>query len=296
MRQWSENAFLDVEKRYGQLATARFVVLPVGYEGTTTYQKGCEAGPDAIIEASQQVELFDEQLLDEFYEAGVHTHAGVAFAGAGPEEAQQLIYGAAKPLMALGKFVLSLGGEHSITAALVRAAQEQWPDVSVLHFDAHADLRNSYLGSPWNHACVMRRVWDLGVKVTHVGIRSYDREQYEFMQERGIEIISPSMVATDRAGAIKRILESLSEHVYLSFDIDALDPSIAPGTGTPEPGGLGYCEVLAILEAVGRGKNLVGADVVEVMPVAGSQITEFLAARLAYKIIAYSQLYEGKVK
>ena len=281
---------MDVEARFADRASSRYMVLPLGYEGTTTFGKGCDQGPDAIITASQQVELFDEQYLDEFYEAGVHTCKPVDFSGVTPEQAQESIYQAAAPLMREGKFVLGLGGEHSISAALVRAAKEVWPGLCVLHFDAHADLRDHYQGSKFSHACVMRRIYELGVPFVSVGIRSFDREQHEFMRERNLHPITPARLAADRAGSIRQILEALSGPVYLTFDIDALDPALAPGTGTPEPGGLSYYEVLAILTAVGQAQKIIGADMVEVMPLAGSVVTEFLAARLAYKIIAASQL------
>lgn len=265
--------------------------MPIGYEGTTTYQKGCASGPDAIIEASQQVEMFDEQLTGEFYQAGIYTHPAIDFMEADtPEQAQERIFNAADPLFQAGQCVISLGGEHSITAGLVRAAQRKWPDLCVLHFDAHADLRASYHDSLYNHACVMRRVFDMGVPFVSVGIRSYCRDQHEFITANAIGLIPPRRVYQDLSGVINEVLGRLGEHVYITFDIDALDPAFAPGTGTPEPGGLNYFDVLAILEQVGRTKTMVGGDMVEVMPLADTQITEFTAARLVYKMIAYSQL------
>lgn len=294
VRTWRCNAFLDLEPEYAALSRSRFVILPVAYDGTATALKGTRFGPDAIIDASNHLEWFDEQLREEFYRAGIHTHGHVLPEDISVEQAQERIYAAARPLVAQGKTIIALGGEHSISAALVKAVREGWAELSVLHLDAHADLRDSYQGSTYNHACVMRRIHDLKVPVVSVGVRCYCREEYDFIKANNRTIITPEMMADDLGGTIKAILQQLSPCVYISFDIDALDPSLAPGTGTPQPGGLSYHEVLFLLESVGRNKRIVSADIVEVMPMAGSAVTETVAARLAYKIIAYTQLYQGK--
>jgi len=283
--------FLDIDPKYYEFNHARFVVLPIGYEGTATYMKGTGKGPDAILEASHHVDDFDEQLFNEFFLTGVYTHEHVVQGDESPEEVQEKICQAAKPLVAASKIVLSLGGEHSITPSLVRAVQEKWTDVSVLQFDAHLDLKNSFYGSVFNHACAMRRVHDLGADVVSIGARSFDREEYEFTQTHNLLYFPPERIRADLDGTIITVLDRLSDQVYISFDIDALDPSQAPGTGTPEAGGIDYREALAVLEAVGRNKRIVGADIVEVAPIPGNKVTESVAARLVCKIMAYEQLY-----
>ncbi|MCP4711150.1 MAG: agmatinase [Planctomycetes bacterium] len=283
--------FLDIDPEYTEFNRARFVVLPIGYDGTATFMKGTRNGPDAILNASHHVDDFDEQLFGEFFHVGVYTHEHVVQGDESPEEAQEKIYQAAKPLVADDKIVISLGGEHSITPSLVRAVQEKWTDLSVLQFDAHLDLKNSFYGSVHNHACAMRRIYDLGADVISIGARSFDKWEYEFTQTHNLLFFPPEKIHADLDGVVKTVLDRLNDQVYISFDIDAIDPSQAPGTGTPEAGGIDYREALTLLEAVGRKKQIVGADIVEVAPIPGQVVTESLAARLAYKIIAYQQLY-----
>ena len=290
MRQWPENAFLDLEPELARRDRARFVILPIPYEQTTTYKQGCARGPDAIIEASAHLEKFDEQLQSEFHHIGIHTHPHFLFGTEDADTALLKIHDTALAVFSEGKFPLSLGGEHSIAAPLVQAARKHYPKLSVLHFDAHADLRDTYQNSKYNHACVMHRIFDMKVPFASVGIRIYCLEEFEFLQKHNIPYFPPESVTDSRTDVTERILEFLSEQVYITFDIDALDLSVAPGTGTPDPGGLTYRQCLALLEAVGRHKQIVGADIVEVMPIPPNHITEFTAARLAYKIIAYAQL------
>jgi agmatinase len=291
MQKWPTHAFLDMEEQYADFENARFVVLPIGYDASATYKKGSRFGPDAIIEASQHVDLFDEQLLDEFYQVGIYTHEHVIQDAEPPEQVQEKIYQAARPLVAQDKTLLSLGGDHSITPALVRAVQEKWPEVSVLHFDAHLDLKNSYYDSCYNHACALRRVHDLGATAVSIGVRSFDKWEYDFTKTHKKLFFTPAQVTANVQKVATEALSKLSDQVYITFDIDALDPSQAPGTGTPEAGGIRYREVLTILEAVGRHRRIVAADIVEVMPIKGQVVTESVAARLAYKIISFSQLY-----
>jgi agmatinase len=293
LRDWKHNAFLDLKPEYADKAKSQFVILPVAFDGTATGLKGTRSGPDAIIEASYHLEWFDEQWGDEFHRAGIYTHGHVLPEEVTVDQAQEQIYAAAQPLVAQGKTIIALGGEHSISVALVKAVQEAWPGLSVLHLDAHADLRDSYQGSTYNHACVMRRIFDLKVPSVSVGVRCYCREEHDFIKANNLTIITPEMMADDLDGSIKTILQQLTPHVYISLDIDALDSSVAPGTGTPQPGGLSYRATLALLEAVGRNRRIVGADIVEVMPIPGNCVTEKVAARLAYKIITYAQLYQS---
>jgi agmatinase len=162
--------------------------------------------------------------------------------------------------------------------------------IGVLQIDAHSDLRDTYMGSPWSHGCVMRRLHqDMGLPISPVGIRSFSQDEYEYMQKEGIEPITPAMIAADLAGSIARALAKLPDRIYLTIDIDAFDPSLVPGTGTPEPGGLTWQQVTALVREAARVKTIVSADIVEVTPVPGSCATEYLAARLAYKLICYRE-------
>jgi agmatinase len=217
----------------------------------------------------------------------------------GPGDVTDQVERAAAPLLADGKFLLGLGGEHSISIGLVNAVVKadrrrqkgrRGGKIGVLQIDAHSDLRDTYMGSPWSHGCVMRRLHqDLHLPISPVGIRSFSQEEHEYMQQEGIEPITPAMVADDLAGSIARALEKLPDRIYLTIDIDAFDPSLVPGTGTPEPGGLTWPQVTALVREAARVKTIVAADIVEVTPVPGSCATEYLAARLAYKLICYRE-------
>ena len=283
---------------YSRYETSRFVILPIPYEGTVSYGKGTAKGPSAIINASTQVELFDEELQGEFFQIGVFTAEAMDCHGGKSEEVQQRVEKTSSKLLADGKFVMALGGEHSISAGLAKAAAGHWPDLSVLHLDAHADLRDSYQDNKYSHACVMRRIRDLSVPTVGVGIRSYSLEESEFLNSIGNQrgqIIRAGEIAKARNDGsaseewMDRVMAGLTEKVYVSVDIDVFDPSQAPGTGTPEPGGLDWYEITGLLRRVSQNKQIVSADIVEVIPKVAGEVTEFLAARLAYKIIAYCQ-------
>ena len=258
-----------------------------------SYGTGTGKAPPAIIEASTQVELFDEELQGEFFQAGVFNAEALDCQANSPEKLQKRIKQTAGEFLEDDKFVLALGGEHSISAGLVEAAAKHWPDLSVLHLDAHADMRDSYQQSKYSHACVMRRISELSIPTVSVGIRSYSLEESRLIKAE--RIITAREVAQTRSGGlagsewIKRVLGGLSDKVYVSVDIDVFDPGQAPGTGTPEPGGLDWHEVTGLLRQVSKNKEIVSADIVEVIPKVSGEVTEFLAARLAYKIIAYCQ-------
>ena len=279
--------FLGLDEPHTDPAKATYVVLPVPYEGTVTYMAGTADGPAAIIDASQQVELFDEELLRECHAVGVATLPALKPLK-DPGKMMQRVHQAALPVMSGGQFLLTLGGEHSITAPLVRAAQEAFGDVSVLQIDAHADLRDNYDGSSHNHACVMRRVLEATDRICQVGVRNVCQEEFDQCWPQIERLITPQIVETDPAW-IDRAMGLLGETVYVTIDVDGFDPSIAPGVGTPEPGGLLWRPVLDLLRRVCAERRVVAADIVEVRPIPPNHITEFLAARLAYKLIAYTQ-------
>jgi len=285
--EYPSGVFLGVEPACSDVATAHYAILPVPYEGTVCYAKGTIDGPAAIIEASPQMEWFDEELGAEFHHAGIATYPAVPPAD-DPAEQMRRVKASAEPIHAAGKFLLALGGEHSITAPLVAAATDVHGPLSVLQIDAHADLRDRFDGTPHSHACVMRRVLEMTDRICQVGIRSYSAEEWDACPEQVASFITPALMETDPEW-IDRAIALLGERVYVTIDIDGFDPSIAPGTGTPEPGGLTWRQVTSLLRRVCAERAVVSADIVEVRPIPGNHITEFLAARLAYKIIAYTQ-------
>ncbi len=291
----AEVSFLDIGPKFSRYQSSRFAILPIPYEGTATYSSGTAGGPAAIIQASTQVELFDEELQGEFFQVGLFTAEPVDCQSLIPEQVQQQIYCAAAKCQTDGKFVLGLGGEHSVSVAMIKAAAERWPNLSVLHLDAHADLRDTYQQSKYSHACVLRRLWEMSLPTVSVGIRSYSLEESRVLDNSAHSLITARQIAqarSDRSAQerwIDKVLASLSDTVYVTVDIDVFDPGQAPGAGTPEPGGLDWYEVTALLRRVAQTKQVVSADIVEVIPKIAGEVTEFLAAKLAYKIIAYCQ-------
>jgi agmatinase len=280
--------FLGLPAAVADYRKARFAILPVPYDATTSYNVGARDGPRAIITASQQVELYDEALGRESWKAGVATLPAIEPDVSGPEATVRAIERAARRVVRDGKFLIALGGEHSISSGLVRAARSRHRALSVLQIDAHADLRDSYQGSPWSHACVMRRVHDLGVPAVGVGVRNYSQEEARFIRSAGKKVISARACREGRDW-IGEAAAVLSDEVYVTIDIDGLDPAYAPGTGTPEPGGLDWYQVTDLLEAVARARKIVAADLVEVRPLPGSPVTEFLAAKLLYRLIGLAE-------
>ncbi|MDD4888561.1 MAG: agmatinase [Phycisphaerae bacterium] len=285
--------FLPLPASLSSAKSARYVVLPVPYDATTSYAGGTRLGPAAVLEASQHVELFDEELLFDPSTAGVFTADFVRPSVSGPKEAIVQVCKAAHPLVRSGKFLLGLGGEHSITSGLVNAVKEETAvagPLGVLQLDAHSDLRDDYMGSPWSHGCVMRRIHqDLGLPISPVGIRSFCQAEHDYMRAKKIDPITPAMIAAGGSAWIRKALAKLPKRIYITIDIDVFDPGLVPGTGTPEPGGLSWGQVTALLRAACEQKDVVAADIVEVSPVPGSVATEYLAARLGYKLITYQE-------
>ncbi|MDR1962537.1 MAG: agmatinase [Planctomycetaceae bacterium] len=283
--------FLCLPKEQCDPKTAMYQILPVPYEGTVCFLDGTAKGPAAILAVSDQMEHFDEELLIDFTQCGIAVLPPIPPADT-PEEEFERIYSTVKQydFFRAKRFPILLGGEHSITPPMVRAASEFCENLSVLQFDAHADLRESYTGGRYSHASAMRRVLDWTPHLVQVGIRSFSEEEYRDHPERIHRILTPKMLAEDPNDCFERILYCLTEHVYITIDIDVFDPALAPGTGTPEPGGLDWRQVTGLLRKVCAAKNVIGADLVETAPLGGHNVvTEFLAARLVSKIIAYTQ-------
>lgn len=280
--------FLGLEPETSGLASAAAVVLPVPYEGTTSWGGGAAGGPAALLEASRYVELYDEELDAEPFTAGVATLPHLQLTRAGPAEAVRELREVYDALLLEvdGRFIVTLGGEHSLSSAPALAWLERLDgDLSILQVDAHADLRDSYGGTPWNHACVMRRILEHTDRIVSVGVRSLTAEERDVMRER--ELTSVFAEELRGEGWVDETLDALSDNVYLTFDVDFFDPSVLPATGTPEPGGGGWWDALDLLRALFRRRNVVGADVVELAPREGQEASAFLAAKLVYKMIGY---------
>lgn len=277
-------SFAGVQPVTAAADKARVVILPVPYDSTTEYKSGTREGPQAIIDASQYLELYDIELGQEISEIGILTFPEVQPLMSGPEPMVERVYQIASGLAGTGRLIVMLGGEHTLTLGMVRAFREKYADLSVLHLDAHTDLRDQYLGARYSHACVMRRVREL-CPVVHAGIRSLSREEYEFLQQQHVEpFYVESLTSPD---GISGAVALLSHTVYISIDLDVLDPSIMSAVGTPEPGGLSWQQLLDVLRAATDGRKIVGFDLVELCPREGPNACAFLAAKLAYKLIGY---------
>ncbi|MDZ7373839.1 MAG: agmatinase [candidate division KSB1 bacterium] len=279
------NAY-DLEPQCRDLESARYALLPLPYERTTTFGKGTREGPAAFLEASQQVELYDVELGLSPYRAGIYGAPPLHFEDSEDiERCLRRIHDAAAELLRRGKCVVAIGGEHTVSYPLIQAHRAVYPDLQVVQLDAHADLRDQYAGSPWNHACVMRRVHDLAPHVG-IGIRSASEEEILWARQEGVELFLAREVLRGEVPAAS-ILGKIdaARPVYLTIDLDCLDPSQAPGVGTPEPGGFSWHDVLTIVEALVRQRRVVGLDVVELRPLPDSVTTQFLAAKLVYRII-----------
>ena len=283
--------FLELEPKYSSYDTARFAVLPIPYDATASYRSGARSGPRAIISASQHVDEFDEELEFEGYRSGIATLDPITPNAGGPEAMHLDIFKAARRVIRDGKFLLSLGGDHSISSGLVRAVMTKHKKLSVLQIDAHLDLRDRFQDTPYSHACVMRRIVDLGATITPVGIRCIAREEHRFIKQNPTDLVTARQCLSDDDW-LDQVLNTLGDTVYVTIDIDGFDPAYAPGTGTPEPGGLDWYQVTGLLHLVAAEKKVVAADIVEVCPIPGQVVTEFLAARLAYKLMCYVQQRE----
>jgi agmatinase len=271
---------------------AQVVILPIPYEQTTTYGTGTKEGPQAIIAASRHMELYDEELDFEAFRLGIHTLREIETVASGPQAMLERITEVTRDLLRRGKFVIGLGGEHTISFGLVRAFAERFPGLSVLQFDAHADLRDTYQGTPYNHASVLRRISEL-VPAVQVGIRSLSREEADWVKARGKKLFYAAEVLTSSSIATA-ISEALTDDVYITICLDGFDPSIMPAVGTPEPGGLGWYDVLRIVRRVAETRHVVGFDVVELFPMPGNIAPDFLAAKLVYKVLGYCSKF-GKL-
>jgi agmatinase len=264
---------------------ARVVILPIPFDRTTTYVPGTRNGPREIIQASSHVELWDEELGIDIHDVGIYTLPEMELPFGEMAPAMDEIRRVAQEILAREKFLVTLGGEHSITPPVVAAAARQHPGLHVLQVDAHADLRDSYMGTPHNHACAMRRALE-HAPATQVGIRSLSVEEAEIAPTLETTIFyDHDMRRQDEW--VGRVVASLGDPVYLTVDVDAFDPAIMPSTGTPEPGGLSWYEMTRLLRAVFSARRVVACDLVELSPIPGLIAPNFLCAKLVYKMLGY---------
>lgn len=275
---------------------AKAVIIPIPYEKTTTYRKGCKHGALAIINASDQLEAYDIELKQETcMKTGIYTLDAIADTRINPTITPEDMLGrttdAISRVIADGKFAIALGGEHAITYGVVRAYQQALNErFTVVQIDAHGDLRHSYEGSIYNHACVMRRVVDLGLPILPVGIRSICQEEVQLIKEKKIPVMYARDIYHHRSWRFRAIANIPTEKVFITIDLDGLDPSLLPGVGTPQPGGLNWYELTQFLKQLFLQKKVIGCDVMELAPLNDSVVSQFTAAKLVYKLIGYHSL------
>ena len=274
--------YAGIPDEFAQLETAKVVLIPVPYDGTSTWGKGADKGPKAFLEASENMELYDIETATEVYEQGIHLTAPVT-ENSSPEAMVNEVHKITKDFIKRNKFVTLFGGEHSISIGSIRAFNECFDNLTVLHIDAHADLRESYEGTKYNHACAVHEASQT-TNLIQVGIRSMDAIEKTFMDQEKT-FFAHDMVNDEYW--IDKVVEACTDTIFITFDLDVLDPSIMPSTGTPEPGGLLWYETLEFLKQVFTEKNVVGFDIVELCPNEADKSSDFLAAKLYYKMLGY---------
>ena len=275
--------FMSLQKEYSDYDKCGIVILPIPYEATVSYGKGCSKAPEAIIRASNELEPYDEEIKKEAcFEKGICTLEPI-----NSEKIHDLVYEKAKKIVNDNKFLVSIGGEHSISIGIVKALKEKYK-LSVLQFDAHADLKYSFEGSQFNHACIARRIFPLCRSLVQFGVRSLDIDEHNFILENKDKIKTFfAKDIYDNEKWMQEAIDALDENVYITIDVDGFDPSIIPHTGTPEPGGLDWYTVINFFKKVFKEKNVVGFDVVELSPNKYSRASDFTIAKLIYKMIGY---------
>jgi len=283
--------FGGIEPEFSEWDRSKITVVPVPYDLTTTYVSGTRNGPRAIIEASTNMELYDEELKKETYRVGIYTREPLAVTEKKPEEMLRVVSEAVSQGVSSGKFQVVVGGEHSISLGVVRELVKRYPRLSVLHLDAHADLRESYQGTPYSHACAARRISEC-CTIVQVGVRSMSKEEADFLASSKIVSISDYEIKQNAQWA-EKVIDHLTDEVYLTFDLDVLNPAIMPAVGTPEPGGLSWYETIGLLRLVSQRKKMVSCDVVELCPLSGNVAPDFMAAKLMYRIMGYVAEREG---
>jgi len=283
--------FLGIEKDFSAYENSKIAIYSAPLENTVSYGSGTKNGPREILKASHYVEFYDEETNRELcFEKGIATLPIKDFDRLKSEAAINKIEKDIFNLISDDKFVVMLGGEHTVTLGSVLAHNKKYDDLSILQIDAHSDLRESYEGSKYSHASVMRRVYEFNKKIVQVGIRAQCKEEADFIKSNEIKTFYARDIRNEKSNVKwqTKIVDALGANVYITFDIDGLDPSIIPATGTPEPGGLLWDETLDLIKLVGKKKNIIGFDVVELAPSKFHASSNFIAAKLIYKILNYS--------
>lgn len=273
--------YAGIPDEFSQMEKAAVVLIPVPFDGTSTWGKGADKGPDAFLEASENMELYDIETGTEVYRQGIYLAPPIT--GDKPEAVVNAVHDQVKDYIMRNKFVTLFGGEHSLSIGSIRAFNECFDDLTVLQIDAHADLRKTYEGTPYNHACAVHEAAQT-TNLVQVGIRSMDAIEKTYMDTE--KVFFAHEMAADEFW-MDKVIELLTDNVFITFDLDALDPSIMPSTGTPEPGGLFWYETLEFLLRVFEEKNVVGFDIVELCPNPADRSSDFLAAKLYYKMLSY---------
>lgn len=274
------------EEEFSSFDPARILVWPISYEGTVSYGGGTGRGAEAIIDASRNMELYDEETDAEVYKLGIHTLDESPSLDP-PERMMSSLYDRARELVKSEKFIAMIGGEHSVSAPVIRAHAEKYENLSVLQIDAHADLRDTYDGTPHSHASIMARVVrDMRIPSVQCGIRSISAEEAKVLDELPTRIFWARDIV-GRDDWWDEAVDGLTENVYLTIDIDGLDPSLVSATGTPEPGGLGWYETIGLLRTLARKRRVVGMDLTEYSYVEGQSASAFLCAKLIYKTLGF---------
>lgn len=279
--------FLGLDDAHSAYDRSAAVVLPIPYEGTVSYGQGTREGPRAILHASRQIELYDRELDDELaLTYGIHTLPALAPVVSGPADMVAAVAACAEEHLRRGKLLVGLGGEHAISSGIARAVQATHGDFAMVQIDAHSDLRDEYEGSPYSHASIARRVLDLGATVVQFGIRSICREEIELIRNERERLRVFFAEDVHAGGHLEPLAELVrGRTVFLTIDVDGLDPSLVPATGTPEPNGLSWQQALDIARTVAREANIAAIDCVELAPIAGQHVSDFLVAKLMYKVI-----------
>jgi agmatinase len=281
--------FLGLDEQHSAYNTSRAVVLPIPYEATVSYGLGTKRGPQAVLEASRQLELFDREWGNEPALAyGIHTLPPLAPVLSSPDAMVDAIAACAREHMRAGKLLIGLGGEHTVSVGIARAVREVYGPFTLVQIDAHSDLRDEYEGSRFSHACVARRVLELDAQVVQLGIRAVSTEEMNLIRDERERIrVFWAEDVRDNAHLSELTQLVAGKTVFLTFDVDGLDPSLMPATGTPVPGGLNWWQALDVLRSVARAGNVVAADCVELAPKEGQHASDFVAAQLVYKLMSY---------
>lgn len=286
-----EDNFLALEKEHSNLENSKIAIVSAPYEHTVSYGGGTKSGPEGIIKASQFVEFYDEEFDRELcFELGICTLEPIDFGKKADKEALDMIYNEVKELLTREKFVITLGGEHTISSAPIKAHYEKYPNMSLLQFDAHSDFRDTYEGSKYSHASIMARVAEFfpNDRISQVGIRAQCIEEANFIKENGVHTFYANAIRRGVHGQDwqQAVVDTLANEVYITFDVDYFDPSIMPATGTPEPDGFLYHETLDLLRKIKQaGKRVIGFDVVELAPIKELSHPDILTASLIYKML-----------